>query len=158
ALMRVSVKGDTIRMTQALEKMRDRAPLAVARALNRTIDSARTQATRSISEDLGGIRQADVRKGLETTRANQGRLEATLRVRGRRIPRIACRARQTRTGVSYKLPTGAGFVRSAFLATMRSGHTGVFRRIGTPRLPIVELKGPSLPRVFTQERVLSAVR
>jgi len=31
---------------------------------------------------------------------------------------------------------------------MASGHTGVFKRLATARLPIVELKGPSLGQVF----------
>jgi hypothetical protein len=31
---------------------------------------------------------------------------------------------------------------------MRSGHRGVFQRSGTKRLPIYELFGPSIARVF----------
>jgi hypothetical protein len=36
-----------------------------------------------------------------------------------------------------------GSYRSAFIATMASEHSGVFRRVGTKRLPIREQFGPN---------------
>lgn len=156
--MRVSFKGDTIKMAQSLERMKTRTPVAVARALNRTIESSRTQAVRSISADLGGIRQKNIRDAMDLTKATPGKPEAALHVTGRRLPLMAFGARQTTEGVTYKLPTGRNFVRSAFIAIMRSGHQGVFKRRTLKRLPIDELHGPSLPRVFTRDHVLAAVR
>jgi hypothetical protein len=64
--------------------------------------------------------------------------------------------------VSYRLPSGRGRVETGFIATMPSGHRGVFKRPGAlgrrvqgpraqgsrGRLPIVELFGPSLPKVL----------
>lgn len=37
---------------------------------------------------------------------------------------------------------------SAFIATMPSGHKGVFRRKGPSRLSIIELRGPSVGGIF----------
>jgi hypothetical protein len=60
--------------------------------------------------------------------------------------------------VTARLPTGLGKYPQAFIATMRSGHRGVFMRVGassrrsagarSANLPITELHGPSIPLVF----------
>jgi hypothetical protein len=55
--------------------------------------------------------------------------------------------------VSYRIGArGRQRLDTAFIARMRSGHTGVFRRTGDTRLPIVELFGPSITRVFSKHR------
>lgn len=49
------------------------------------------------------------------------------------------RYRQTKKGVSVAINKGKrSFIESAFVATMKSGHRGVFVRKGKGRLPIVE--------------------
>ncbi len=69
--------------------------------------------------------------------------------------------RQTRKGVMVQVNAGARkLVKSAFVATMRSGHEGVFQRVGRGRLPIRELfssrvsdvfnDGPMIPGVLAQ--------
>lgn len=47
-------------------------------------------------------------------------------------------ARQTKAGVRQ----GSKFYQGAFLATMKSGHLGIFERRGKSRLPIVEVGQP----------------
>ncbi len=141
--------------------------LAEARALNRTILTARTHAVRSLAEDVG-LPQREVRKSMSLRRATRSELAATLTVTGRRIPLIAFGARQSRAGVSYGLRRGRTVAYGAFIATMRSGHRGVFRRVGasvrrspgawSPNLPIVELRGPSLPFVFSRRKIIAALR
>lgn len=51
--------------------------------------------------------------------------------------------RQTRKGVSVAINKNAkrSLIRSAFVATMKSGHKGVFVRRGASRLPIYEPSG-----------------
>ncbi|HUH20455.1 MAG TPA: phage tail protein, partial [Gaiellaceae bacterium] len=128
-----------------------KVPLAVMRALNRTITSVQTAAVREMATDLN-ILQGFVRKGLTLERATLESQRARLYVNAKRIPLIAFRARQTRQGVTYSLGRGRGLVRGAFVATMGTGHTGVFRRRTRRRLPIIELSGPSLGRVFAKNR------
>ena len=41
---------------------------------------------------------------------------------------------------------------------MKSGHIGVFQRVGKARLPINELLSISLPKAFTQKAIIAAVR
>jgi len=145
--IRVEVLVDMRAAQQELRELADKAPLAVARALNKTIRSVQTQTVRAIAADVG-LAQKDVRKGLTLELATRQRLLARLAVSTRRIGLHAFRARQTKRGVTYKLPGGRGRVPSGFIARMKSGHVGVFKRWGPKRLPITELRGPSLGRVF----------
>ena len=135
------------------------------RALNRALTAGRTAMARDIASDTGiGVR--DVTKALSERKATIDRAEAAFGATIRRIPLIYFKARQTATGVTAKLTGGAGRYPSAFIARMRSGHEGVFRRkyvgsIGTrmtKRLPIVELFGPSLGHVFAKHRPAALAR
>ena len=69
-------------------------------------------------------------------------MEWALDVSGTPVPLVAYPARQTRKGVSVEVNRGKRtLVKHSFIATMKSGHKGVFRRRGTARLPIEELRG-----------------
>lgn len=140
----------------------------IARALNRAIMSVRTQVTRAVASNVG-IKQALVRDRIRIQEARPERLEARLELRGRRLPLTAFGARQTRRGVTYRLKGGKGLVPGGFLATMASGHRGVFvrkaptrsragLRRGAPALPIREAFGPSLPFVAIQGGILETGR
>ena len=128
------------------------------RAINRTAASEKTQAKRAIAADTG-IKAGDVDKALTVAKATPEVAFATVTASGRRLPLIAFNARGPEPsrgrgrGVSYRLPGGRGRVPTAFIATMRSGHRGVFTRtrLAGPRLPILELFGPSLPLVFIKK-------
>jgi hypothetical protein len=136
---------------------------AVARAINKSAVSVRAVGARAISKDLG-LRVGDVREQIVIRRAHSTEPTATLTVRGRRIPLIEFSARGPEPsrgrgkGVTYRLRGQRRRIPSAFIATMRSGHRGVFRRLRTRRLPIVELFGPSLVRSFTRRAVVNAMR
>lgn len=65
-----------------------------------------------------------------------------LELSGDPVPLIAYPHRQTKKGVSVEVNRGKRtVVRGSFVATMVSGHEGVFRRRGPQRLPIQELLG-----------------
>lgn len=170
----IQISG-TEAMSRRLLEIGQDAPRAATRALNHVLGTTRTLASRGIAQDLGLTRRA-VDRSIETTRATFSRQIATLRVggyqdaRGRftpsgRIPLVDFGARGPEPsrgkgrGVSYRLPTGRGRVERGFLATMQSGHRGVFARKGAARrLPIIELFGPSPQRVFSQKILADAVR
>lgn len=140
---------------RAMDQLGVRAPRAIARALNRAVVSARTVMQRGIASDLR-LKVGVVREQLKIQNARPEALTARLSVSGARIPLIDFNARQLkRSGVRAKLPPpGKGKYPHAFIATMRSGHRGVFQRRtrgpGSTRLPIDELHGPSLPAVFAK--------
>ncbi len=143
--MELRITSNIDELAGRLADLGPKAARAQMRALNRTIEQVRTAATREIAADVG-LTQGVVRKSIELTRATPGQLRAALWFSGKRIPLVDFGARQTATGVTYRL--GRGSALHAFLATMRSGHAGVFRRRNKARLPIAELRGPSLARVF----------
>jgi hypothetical protein len=69
-------------------------------------------------------------------------MEWAIEVDGKPVPLVAYPHRQTRKGVSVEVNRGKRtMVQGAFVAAMRSGHEGVFRRRGKARLPIQEMLG-----------------
>lgn len=127
-------------------------PIASARALNRAGGSMRTLQAREMSKDLR-LKVGTVREELKLTKATKERQAVQLSVSGRRLPVEKFNARGPLPsmgkgrGVRANLPGGR--YPHAFRARMpRSGHVGVFQRLGKDRLPIRELFGPSLPQVF----------
>lgn len=70
------------------------------------------------------------------------RMEWAVDVSGEPVPLVAYPHRQTRKGVSVEVNRGKRtLVKGSFVATMKSGHKGVFKRRGQARLPIQELRG-----------------
>lgn len=128
------------------------API-LARALNRAGTAGKTAMVRAIRADTGLTSKA-IEREIKVDKANRTRLVVTFQIGAERIPLIAFSARGPEPsrgrgrGVSYRLPTGRGRIPNAFIATMRTGHRGVYTRTTTSRLPIVEKRGPSVAHVF----------
>lgn len=145
-----------------LDTMGKAAPLIMARSLNRAGVSGQSAMVRAVSDDTG-IAAKNVKREIVLDKATRTNPVVALSIAGRRIPLIAFRARGPEPsrgkgrGVSYRLPGSAGRIPNAFIATVGTGaHRGVFKRRGKKRLPIMELRGPSLPHVF--ERKVEAFR
>lgn len=163
AANRLVLDFNTTNVQAALRGFRTRYPKAIARALNRSIVSSRALMITRVSKDMG-LKAADVRKEMVLREARPDKLTAALEIRGNRIPLIKFSAkgpepsRGRGKGVRAKLPGGAQRYPHAFIATMKSGHRGVFQRVPgarrhgagatRPQLPIYQLHGPSLPKVF----------
>lgn len=171
--MDITLTFDDSKVTANIGRLRTEAPVAVARALNKSIASGRTIMAREMSKDVS-LKVGAVRDQMKIREASQTRLEATLSASGKRIPLVDFGAtgpepsRGQGRGVSYKLGGQRRRLSSAFLATMGSGHRGVFRRIAASthkspgawsrNLPIRELFGPSLPKVFLKFRPIGIAR
>lgn len=155
-MMLVSLDGENA-VIEAIDNLKTGTPRAIMRGLNRAIGSARTIEVKGISGDTG-MKQADVRDALTMTTATQTKPEASLSAGMKRIPLIDFKAtgpepsRGKGGGVRYVLQGGRDQLPDAFIATMSSGHRGVFERVGSKRLPIRELYGPSLGKVFFKFR------
>jgi hypothetical protein len=108
---------------------------------------------RAIAQDLG-LKAGDVREKLYVREARPDQLEARLMASRKRIPIIDFAARgpipSRGKGRGVTARTKTRRYPHAFIATMGSGHTGVFQRVGLERLPIRELFGASLGRVFAK--------
>jgi len=87
------------------------------------------------------------------------RLAWRMDVSGALVPVSAYSHRQTRKGVSVAINRGSrSLVRSAFVATMKSGHRGVFLRKGKARLPIKEAFTTRVSDVFADGGFIPAVQ
>jgi len=163
----VTLRLDLRDFNRNLDRLMAKAPYAICRALDRAAVSARTVMARQVASDLGipvgsaGGRRRTAHTAMEAMSVEKARPETlTSRVvaRGARIPLIEFKARGREPsrgrgrGVTARLPGGAGRYPHGFIATMASGHRGVFTRIGRPRTPIVELHGPSIVHVFDKHR------
>jgi hypothetical protein len=151
----------------ALREYPKKATRALVRAMNRALTSGRTLMVQRIAADTG-LRSGDIKKAFTQRDARAESLEARIGVGLKRIPLISFNARGQEPsrgkgrGVSYRLKGGSGRIANAFIATMRSGHRGVFVRVGNAarrgpapnrsQLPIRELFGPSLGHVFAKYR------
>jgi hypothetical protein len=130
----------------------------VALALVDTAKAANVKAASSIARHTG-LRSATVKQRLFYDRVNIGDYQTYLRSSRRLIPLMQFGARQTNPGVRAARPWGKPQVfKSTFIATMPSGHRGVFRRSGSRSLPIKEMMGPSIHGTFAQPSVQATVR
>jgi hypothetical protein len=117
------------------------------------------------------LKVSDIKRSLTINRASSGNLNAKVIESGRPIPLIKYDARQVSSGVSIDVLNGRKDIANAFIATMPSGHKGVFIRVGkthekvTKRarvtwngLSIKELFGPSVPNGLANEAVQGALQ
>lgn len=154
---------DVRSLEKDLLELGNKAPLVMARSLNRAGLAGQTAMVKVIGQDTG-IAAKNIKREIKLDRANRSTPRITFTINASRIPLIAFSARgpePTRgrgRGVSYRLPTGRGRLEGGFIATMPSGHRGVFVRKVKPgrrsagawsdNLPIKEKFGPSVAHVF----------
>ncbi len=145
----VSFREDQFREVRRLLRSVPKAwPKVASRGINKTLSTLRSRFVKRTSAQAG-IKQKVIREHVRIKKATRSVLSGLLRLLGGRIPLIDLKARQDKKGVSYTGRDGKrSSVPSAFIATMPSGHTGVFKRTTGSRLPIQELFGPSLTGVF----------
>jgi len=173
--MRVSM--DTTQWQNALKALgKENAIKAGIRAVNRTANNAKTAMVRVIAADMGLQSKAVRDKITVQVAKNTGQAPAGyLYADSKRVPLIEFKARGPEPsrgrgrGVKAKLKGGAGVYPRAFIATMRSGHRGVFERntairarkgqaSGSPALGIHELYGPSIAQSFNTNSAVAQDR
>lgn len=149
--MFISVEIDKRRLLnpgRKLEKALAKATTSAARAL-------RAAATKSVRQRKR-FKVSKLRRALPLRRVNTQ--EWRMGVSGETMPVASFPYRQVKRGVSVAINQGQRkLIKSAFVATMKSGHRGVFRRVGKSRLPIEELFTTRVSDVFNDQGMLPAV-
>ena len=152
---------------------------ATFRALNKTGGKANTVLKRDISNSFN-LAQKEFAANLKQVKAGPGRLQFQIRGTGKQIPIIKVKGAKKQTALGVRINTGSGsqVLRGHFIATMPSGHTGVFlRKSGAKHKPrrnlttgkqewhalgITERKFPSIAHMISNEdrgvRVFAFVR
>ncbi|MES2909872.1 MAG: phage tail protein [Pseudomonadota bacterium] len=161
--MQISIKTNFPDVQRRMDGMRrEVAEQATVRAVNRTLEQAKTRMSRSIRAEFN-ISTSKVNQSLRIERAKYhggiytvtGMLESPTK-RGRSINLINFEARKTARGVSVKVMRKGGRkeIRGAFIAN--KGRT-VFKREGKGRLPIVALQTIDVAQMFNTRRVNALV-
>jgi hypothetical protein len=139
---------------------------ALAGTINRTLDAARTETDRG-ARKIYDVSRADMYAGsaIKITRASGSDPDpsGSIEYSGVKIPLMRHRAEPPRPGTGETVrarQTRAGTMarfEHAFIATMGSGHTGIFERATRKRLPIEEIQGSSLAQMAGSEKVREGV-
>jgi hypothetical protein len=123
-------------------------PKVVSRAINKTSTSARAEAVKLIKKQLP-LKVSQIRAMIYRSPATYSKWWSRLYFGNGLIPLMRFSARKVASGVSYKEGSGRKTIKSAFIATMPTGHVGVFLRDGKKRLPIYEQYKPSLANIVS---------
>jgi hypothetical protein len=131
---------------------------AIALALVDTAKSGIAKASSLIAKRTG-LRSAVVKSRLSYDSVRVGDYQVTIRSSRKPIPLYDFPGTaQTASGVRTRAWGRSQVLGSAFVATMRTGHRGAFRRRGRTRLPIRELWGPTIYGTFRTSEVQGLIR
>lgn len=127
----ISLAQDTDRLARMVNLTPKEMNKASQRTINKVIPNIQREAggaiPRAAGASVGGYRRVRSKRKIATVRRLRGEVwQGTLKIPAKYA---AGRLRQTRTGVR----AGRLFFEGAFLATMRNGYRGVFRRKGAGR-------------------------
>lgn len=115
---------------------------AAARALNKTMTSVRAEASRMVKDELPSLKASDIKKELTVEKAKAtdsiGSMKSVLVVSPKPIelykfaakPKRIKTSRGIRMGVTVKVKERRKVVEGGFIAQMRSGKVGVWKRTG----------------------------
>jgi hypothetical protein len=134
---------------------------AVSMAGNDAIGALRVAASRGVREKkkmkLGKVNKA-LRVIMPRSRSSLLNLVWRLSISGSPVPVSDYPAREVAKGVSVEINVGSRkTIASAFIAVLKSGHRGVFKRVGDARLPIRLLYTTRVTDVFKGEALTPVV-
>jgi len=159
--MALSIHIDDKQMRRFVRQMPKAGKRSVARSLNKAITMTRTQAARKVSAKRN-ILVGRAKKDMRIQKASPARPVAAIHASGHpiRVIEVKGAKRQTKRGVTAKIEakTKPHLFKGAFIATMASGHTGVFVRKGKERLGIVEKTLPSVSSTMVQDQIEKRLR
>jgi hypothetical protein len=173
--MQVDVKHDLRRLSIELGLYPKERLAAAVSAVNKTLTTVRAEAARRIAASYK-IKTNEAKKSLRIEKSSRNEVRGAVVASGQPIPLFAFSARQTKKGVTVNVTGKRKLMRHAFIATMKSGHKGVFIRSrggGHPvqfrhgkgsrlrkkgrDLPITELISISVPAAFALAKVGQAL-
>lgn len=177
-MIALNIRSNFPAVAEALKGAEKRAgQLALARALNRTVEQGRTAMVREISKEFA-VSSSTVRARLVIRRASASgsriRIEAALAAptkAGRRSINVIAflersvtlaeakrRAKAgTLSSLRFKIKRGGGLKTIAGAFVGNRGRT-IFRRVGKSRLPIESVSTIDTPQMFNARRINEAVR
>lgn len=136
------------------------AERAISNAMNRGLSHTKTQAFKKVRE-VYAVKQSEL-AGATTTRVQKtstGSLAGFISFSGVKIPlykfSVTPKEPGTKKRVKAGVMKGGGKIfEDAFIARMSNGHTGIFERVTSRRLPIEEKMGLSAAQMIQNEDIM----
>lgn len=176
--MRVEIDKEAHdKLVKLLEFVGKKANRVLCRTVNATLMNCRTQTAKKIGEHVN-LKAKVIKEHFWITRATLSALRSGIEISGMRIPLHQSGGANygvktvTEGGVVFQVryDKGKETFRHAFMATMKSGHVGVFMKVEPGARKIRQVYGPSIPKaletggrldnilVFSKERILENAR
>lgn len=162
--MKMDISSNVKLLLKKMNRVQDKIPMAVMRALNRVGDGLETEAYRKTKKKYV-LKRQDMKKygNLKVKKTDVGKLKVSFTSKGNMVALPKFRINQKNSAVAYKPKILRASVYrqrvkpipDAFVATMKkSGHIGVFTREGKKRLPIEQKFGPAVPIILSQKPII----
>ncbi len=153
-------KEDMELAEQALAGMPGAVNKAAARAINRAIIKAKTNAVKKVTAEYY-ISANRVDETIKVKKSTASILQGSVFSRGRSRALSYFRINPSQTGqkpkdgifAQVKKSSTGGYIQRGFFTKFRSGHKAVVERVGKSSLPVKELVGPSVPSMLGNKSV-----
>jgi len=172
--MTISVKSNIADVLARMDSYkRDVVDKAIPRALNRTAEMARTEASRSIRDEGYNYTAAEIKAAMSLFKASSGSLVASIKVKRKVKSLMLFSPRESKAGVTVKVHGAKKLIKGAFIGQLRNGSQGVYvedkaagktvvrhakqykkgGRGGWHDFPIRKLYGPSVGGSYSTDRI-----
>ncbi|WP_342442895.1 phage tail protein [Lysinibacillus sp. FSL K6-0075] len=146
------------KLEELFAKTPKEARTLMARAINRSADTARAAASQEIRAKYI-IRASDVKNAIKINKATVSKLAAQVRTSGPVIPLMKFDVTPTQRKdvvVRARVKKGGSkkIIKRGFVAEMGNSHTNVFTRVGNSRLPIKGAYGPSIAQMMGDDAII----
>lgn len=176
-------QADIAKVQAALGDLKDKYKSVMTTSINKTLTTARTQATARIGNELN-LKAARIKQDFTVKKANFGDISGSLKATGKPVGLINFGANQTQKGVTVKVLRTASrsLVKHAYIAARGSKkhvywrstprntipsakrylpgkqHAAPWARMGRDiRRPVERLTGPRIEDIFAKSKVLDPV-
>lgn len=158
----IEITSETMERAQTLlADVPKGAERAISAAINRGLSHTKTQAFRQV-KTVYAVKQNALNDATKTgvQKASTGNLAGYVSFSGVKIPlyKFKVSPKEPHTGRKVKAAVmkegGGAIFDNAFIAKMKNGHTGIFERITSKRLPIKEIMGLSAAQMVQNEIII----
>ena len=140
----IKIKVDIKDLKLDLKKVEKILPVVSYQSINKVGTSIIAEGAKEIKAEFSKLKAKDIKSAVKFVKAKKGRLLGEIFTRYSSRKRLSVfkwfGGRQTKTGVSTTIKRGNKLkLKHHFIATMGSGHMGIFYRKGKERLKIKEV-------------------
>lgn len=131
-MIQIEAKAELAKLGYLFSDIKDTAvSSAFLKSVNRALTTGRKEASQQFTA-VYKLKSSEVKDRMIELKASRSRnindMSAALVISNRPVPLILYKARQTKAGVKVNIRGNGQLVKGAFVATMKSGHTGVYTR------------------------------